>query len=167
MALLEAQAAGLPVVAGRSGGVPSVVADGETGLLAPEGDAAAFAEAVGALLADPERRARDGAGGDGARGSASTTSPSPPRSSTRTSAGSTAAHDPAPRHPPRADRLERGRADPGPHRPPALRGRARADSRAMRLPAEWADAQMPFEPARSARWRRRRCSASIRSPSRA
>jgi len=56
MALLEAQAAGLPVVAGRSGGVPAIVADGETGLLAPEGDAAAFADCVAALLADPSRR---------------------------------------------------------------------------------------------------------------
>jgi glycosyltransferase involved in cell wall biosynthesis len=56
VALIEAQAAGLPVIAGRSGGVSSVVADGETGLLAPEGDVAAFAEALRALLADPERR---------------------------------------------------------------------------------------------------------------
>jgi glycosyltransferase involved in cell wall biosynthesis len=56
MVLLEAQAAGLPVVAGRSGGVASVVADGETGALAPEGDDAAFAEALGALLGNPELR---------------------------------------------------------------------------------------------------------------
>ncbi len=60
VALLEAQAAGLPVVAGRSGGVSSVVADEETGLLAREGDAAAFADAAGALLEDPERRVRMG-----------------------------------------------------------------------------------------------------------
>jgi glycosyltransferase involved in cell wall biosynthesis len=56
MALIEAQAAGLPVIAGRSGGVPAVVADGETGLLPPEGDRAAFADAVGSLLEDTERR---------------------------------------------------------------------------------------------------------------
>ena len=60
VAPIEAQAAGLPVIAGRSGGVSSVVAEGETGLLTPEGDAAAFAEAVRALLADPERRAAMG-----------------------------------------------------------------------------------------------------------
>ena len=62
MALLEAQASGLPVVAGNSGGVGDIVADGETGLLAPPGDADAFAAAVRALLADPARRARLGAG---------------------------------------------------------------------------------------------------------
>ncbi len=56
MALLEAQASGLPVIAGRSGGVAAIIADGETGLLPPEGNAAAFADAVGALLADPARR---------------------------------------------------------------------------------------------------------------
>jgi glycosyltransferase involved in cell wall biosynthesis len=60
MALLEAQAAGLAVVAGRSGGVPSIVADGETGVLVKEGDAAAFAEGVRALLEKPERIAAMG-----------------------------------------------------------------------------------------------------------
>jgi glycosyltransferase involved in cell wall biosynthesis len=60
VALIEAQAAGLPVIAGRSGGVASVVTDGETGLLTTEGDAAAFADAVDALLADPKRRAAMG-----------------------------------------------------------------------------------------------------------
>jgi glycosyltransferase involved in cell wall biosynthesis len=57
MAILEAQASGLPVVAGRSGGVADVVADGLTGLLAPPGDAAAFAAAVRTLLLDPARHA--------------------------------------------------------------------------------------------------------------
>jgi glycosyltransferase involved in cell wall biosynthesis len=61
MAFLEAQAAGLPVVAGRTGGVPAVVADGVTGLLAPIGDAAAFAGAVAHLLDRPDERARLGA----------------------------------------------------------------------------------------------------------
>jgi len=58
MAFLEAQAAGLPVVAGRTGGVPAVVADGITGLLTPVGDAAAFAAAVARLLDDAAERAR-------------------------------------------------------------------------------------------------------------
>jgi hypothetical protein len=64
LSVLEAQAAGLPAVAGDAGALPTVVADGETGLVAPEGDAAAFAAAVAALLDDPGRRA---AMGDAAR----------------------------------------------------------------------------------------------------
>jgi glycosyltransferase involved in cell wall biosynthesis len=56
LALLEAQAAGIPVVAGRSGGVGDVVADGESGVLVPVGDAGAFAAAVAALLGDAVRR---------------------------------------------------------------------------------------------------------------
>ena len=58
MAFLEAQAAGLPVVAGRTGGVPAVVADGVTGVLTPIGDAAAFAAATARLLDDAGERAR-------------------------------------------------------------------------------------------------------------
>jgi glycosyltransferase involved in cell wall biosynthesis len=46
MALLEAQACGLPVLAGASGGVPAIVADGKTGFLVPPGDAAAFADGL-------------------------------------------------------------------------------------------------------------------------
>ncbi len=61
MALLEAQACGLPVVAGRAGGVPDVVHHAVTGLLTAPGDAAGFAAAVQALLGDGERRARMGA----------------------------------------------------------------------------------------------------------
>lgn len=58
MAILEAQAAGLAVIAGRSGGVAGIVRDGETGLLTPAGDDGAFADAVADLLADgPRRRA--------------------------------------------------------------------------------------------------------------
>lgn len=61
IAFLEAQAAGLPVVAGASGGVPAVVADGISGTLVPEGDSTAFAAAVRAWLADPVRRQATGA----------------------------------------------------------------------------------------------------------
>jgi glycosyltransferase involved in cell wall biosynthesis len=61
MALLEAQAAGLPVVAGASGGVSGIIADGQTGLLVPPGDAAAFAAALRLLIGDPGRRAAIGA----------------------------------------------------------------------------------------------------------
>lgn len=60
MALLEAQAAGLPAVAGAAGGegggVAGILRQGETGLLVPVGDAASFAAAVAALLDDPARR---------------------------------------------------------------------------------------------------------------
>ncbi|MGH7047891.1 MAG: glycosyltransferase family 4 protein [Stellaceae bacterium] len=58
MALLEAQASGLPVVAGADGGVGEVVADGRTGLLVPPRDVASFAAAVRRLLLDRELRAR-------------------------------------------------------------------------------------------------------------
>jgi glycosyltransferase involved in cell wall biosynthesis len=65
MALLEAQAAGLPVVAGAAGGpdggVAAIVRDGETGLLAPADDKAAFAAALAAVLDDPARRRAMGA----------------------------------------------------------------------------------------------------------
>ena len=57
MAILEAQAAGLPVVAGNSHGVRDIVGDGETGHLTPQRDAPAFAAALGGLLDDPARRA--------------------------------------------------------------------------------------------------------------
>ncbi len=56
MAILEAQASGLPVVAGDVGGVSSIVAAGHTGLLVKPRDAAALAAALGPLLDDPERR---------------------------------------------------------------------------------------------------------------
>ncbi|PDT18790.1 glycosyl transferase [Rhizobium sp. J15] len=56
LAYLEAQAVGLPVVAQKTAGVPAVVEDGVTGLLTPDGDVAAYAGAVTALLDDRERR---------------------------------------------------------------------------------------------------------------
>ena len=52
MAFIEAQACGLPVVAGNGGGVASVVAAERTGVLVPLGDAAAFAAAISRLVHD-------------------------------------------------------------------------------------------------------------------
>jgi glycosyltransferase involved in cell wall biosynthesis len=56
LAMLEAQAAGLAVVAGCEGGVSEVVQHDVSGILTPPRDPEAFAEAVEALLADPDRR---------------------------------------------------------------------------------------------------------------
>ncbi|WP_417805227.1 glycosyltransferase family 4 protein [Thalassospira lucentensis] len=52
MALLEAQAAVLPVLAGNTGGVPGVVADQKTGWLVPVGDAGAFGAQLAKCLTD-------------------------------------------------------------------------------------------------------------------
>ncbi|NTU85552.1 MAG: glycosyltransferase family 4 protein [Chloroflexales bacterium] len=61
VSLLEAMAAGLPVVATAVGGTPDAVLDGVTGCLIPPADPAALASATLALLADRERMARFGA----------------------------------------------------------------------------------------------------------
>ncbi len=51
MALLEAQAAGLPVIAGATGAIPTLIAEGETGFLTPAGDCAALTDRLrGALV---------------------------------------------------------------------------------------------------------------------
>ncbi|MDE0779269.1 MAG: glycosyltransferase family 4 protein [Alphaproteobacteria bacterium] len=60
IALLEAQAAGLPVIASKQRGVPDIVASGITGRLPPPDDIDAFAKAIGGLIDDPETRARMG-----------------------------------------------------------------------------------------------------------
>jgi glycosyltransferase involved in cell wall biosynthesis len=56
MALLEAQASGLPVVAGADGGVGEIVVSDVTGLLVAPGDARAFAAAVRSVMLDHGRR---------------------------------------------------------------------------------------------------------------
>ncbi|MEM8984684.1 MAG: glycosyltransferase [Pseudomonadota bacterium] len=55
VALLEAAAAAVPVVAFAAGGVSEVVVDGETGLLVPVGDSAGLGAAIAALLTDRRR----------------------------------------------------------------------------------------------------------------
>ncbi|MBI3025084.1 MAG: glycosyltransferase family 4 protein [Candidatus Tectomicrobia bacterium] len=62
-AAVEALAAGLAVVAARTGGLPEVVREEETGLLVPPGDAAALSAAIGRLLARPEERRAMGEAG--------------------------------------------------------------------------------------------------------
>ena len=58
MAMLEALAAGLPVVSCATRGVPDIVEHDHTGLLAPPGDEAALASLVRELLVDAGKRAR-------------------------------------------------------------------------------------------------------------
>ncbi|MFN8758923.1 MAG: glycosyltransferase family 4 protein [Tagaea sp.] len=60
MALLEAQAAGVPAVAGDFGAVGSILADGETGLLAGPDSTADFADKLARLIDDADLRARMG-----------------------------------------------------------------------------------------------------------
>lgn len=60
LAILEAAAAGLPVVATRAPGSVEAVVEGETGILAPTGDAAAVAAGLRRLVGDPALRRRMG-----------------------------------------------------------------------------------------------------------
>jgi glycosyltransferase involved in cell wall biosynthesis len=57
VALMEAMAAGLPVVASQLSGIPELVEDGVSGLLVPERDPEALAGALLRLASDPELRA--------------------------------------------------------------------------------------------------------------
>jgi sugar transferase (PEP-CTERM/EpsH1 system associated) len=54
LAILEAWAAGVPVVASSVGGVPELVDEGKTGLMFPCDDALALSQAIGQLLRDPD-----------------------------------------------------------------------------------------------------------------
>jgi len=58
MACLQAMAAGLPIVASRNPGALEVVREGENGIFAPVGDAAALADGIARLAGDPEMRRR-------------------------------------------------------------------------------------------------------------
>jgi glycosyltransferase involved in cell wall biosynthesis len=61
LALLEAMAAGKPVVATPVGGVPEALTDGVTGVMVPPGDATALSRAIQSLIADQDKRRRIGA----------------------------------------------------------------------------------------------------------
>ena len=52
-ALIEAMAAGLPVIASRTGGIPALIEDEKNGLLVPAGDSLALAVALRRILSDP------------------------------------------------------------------------------------------------------------------
>src|ERR671934_2565118 len=58
--LLEAMAAGKPIVASRTATIPEVVVEGETGVLVPPGDAVALADALASLARDPDLARRLG-----------------------------------------------------------------------------------------------------------
>jgi glycosyltransferase involved in cell wall biosynthesis len=60
VAIIEAMASGLPVIATAVGGVPELVADGDTGFLVRPGDTAAFAGRLAQLARDPDLRRRMG-----------------------------------------------------------------------------------------------------------
>ena len=63
VALMEALACGIPTVATRLSGVPELIEDGQTGLLAEPGEPASLGDALVATLADPvaaRRRAERG-----------------------------------------------------------------------------------------------------------
>ena len=63
VSLLQAAAAGVPIIASRAGGMPEAVGDGENGLLVPPGNAEALALALRRLIADPDLRRQFAAGG--------------------------------------------------------------------------------------------------------
>jgi alpha-maltose-1-phosphate synthase len=60
---LEAMACGTAVVGSRTGGIPEVVADGQTGLLVPPGEPEPLAAALNTLVSEPDRAAAMGQAG--------------------------------------------------------------------------------------------------------
>ncbi len=60
LSIMEAQAAGLPVVASRVGGIPGLIEDGRTGFLVESENEKALAEKLIEALQDPDRRQRVG-----------------------------------------------------------------------------------------------------------
>ena len=63
VSLLQAAAAGVPIIASRAGGMPEVVVDGRNGLLIDPGDVAALTAAIDRLLGDADLRRRMGEAG--------------------------------------------------------------------------------------------------------
>ncbi len=63
IALLQASAAGVPIIASRAGGMPEAVRDGVNGLLIEPGDVPGLATALTTLLGGPETRTRMGTNG--------------------------------------------------------------------------------------------------------
>jgi glycosyltransferase involved in cell wall biosynthesis len=63
LVLLEAMAAGRPVISTRVGGPEEIVVDGESGLLVPRDDASGLSSALRAVLDDPALAARLATGG--------------------------------------------------------------------------------------------------------
>lgn len=63
VSLLQASAAGVPIIASRAGGIPEAVHDGINGVLVPPGDASALAGVLDSLLRNPGWRQQLGASG--------------------------------------------------------------------------------------------------------
>src|SRR5690606_18057296 len=61
LAVMQPMALGLPVIASDVGGIPEMIADGDSGLLVPPGDVQALAAALERLLLDGALRSRLGA----------------------------------------------------------------------------------------------------------
>ena len=154
LALLEAQAAGLPVVAGREGGVEEVVRDGVTGLLTPPREPAAFARAVEELLRAPERRRAMGAAalrfvaGERSLAQAAADARCGARRGRGHPGGAAMTRLLLIRH--GADGVERQPPHAGPRRPRSV-GRGRAEVLRWRLPAGWDGACWLTSPLRRAR----------------